>query len=490
MQLIDLLDGERTDVMEGSSYNDAGITGLTCDSRKVAPGFLFAAIPGTGDDGRRYIDEALARGAAAVLSMPPVDENIKVPVVLDNSPRHRYAMMAARFFAKQPDTICAVTGTNGKTSVVSFARQMWTVLGHPAASLGTLGLSAHGPDRDIEHDFGLTTPDPADLHESLAELSNAGIDKLAMEASSQGLSQHRLDGVRVSMAVFTNLTPEHLDYHGGMDGYLAAKRRLFEEILKDDGTAILNADDETFAALQATANARGLRVISYGHKGVDVRLDDIFPTPDGQRLGLTVDEKSYEVDLNLPGAFQADNAMCALALMLADGADVERAVQALESLEGVAGRMQRVARLGNGAAVYLDYAHTPDALKNILLALGPHVERRLIVVFGCGGERDVGKRPEMGRIASEMADIIYVTDDNPRSEDAAAIRRQILDRCDGAVEIADRRDAISAAVAELQPGDVLVVAGKGHETGQIVGDTVHPFNDAEEILSAISEAEA
>ncbi|MHA1598587.1 MAG: UDP-N-acetylmuramoyl-L-alanyl-D-glutamate--2,6-diaminopimelate ligase [Alphaproteobacteria bacterium] len=478
------MDGEHTDVTGDMPWQDTPITGLTCDSRKVAPGFLFAALPGNADDGRQYIDDALGRGAAAVLALPPIEADPDVPLILDANPRHRYALIAARFFDRQPDSIAAVTGTNGKTSVVSFARQLWTALGEKSASLGTLGLS--GPGFDV--DFGMTTPEPGDLHKSLADLKNAGIDKLAMEASSHGLAQHRLDGVRVSLAAFTNLSPEHLDYHGGMQGYLQAKQRLFVDILGDDGTAVLNADDETFAALRATAAERGVDIISYGFKGADIRLDKLTASAAGQRLELTVRGQALTVDLPLSGAFQATNALCALGLVLADGYDAGPAVKALETLQGVPGRMELIARTDNAAAVYLDYAHTADAMKTILSALRPHASRRLCVVFGCGGDRDTGKRPEMGRVATELADIIYVTDDNPRSEDAAAIRSDVLQGCSGATEIADRGQAIAAAVADLQAGDVLVVTGKGHETGQIVGAAVHPFSDTEEILAAVSEA--
>lgn len=484
MRLIDLLDGETIEVTGRATWNDTAICGLTCDSRKVAPGFLFAALPGTNDDGIRHMEDALARGAAAVLAPPPINDDPGVPVVLDDNPRRRYALMAARFYGKQPSTIAAVTGTNGKTSVVSFARQIWTSLGEKAGSLGTLGLTAPG----FEAEGGLTTPDAADLHNSLAELADAGVHKLAMEASSHGLTQYRLDGVRVSVAAFTNLSRDHLDYHASMGDYLEAKQRLFADILAEDGVAVLNADDETFPALQEIAQKRRLKIISYGCNGAKVRLNGLQPTTDGQRLKVTISGQRFSVDLPLAGNFQAANALCALSMVIADGADVAAAAHALESLEGVAGRMQRIARLANEADIYLDYAHTPDALQNILHALRPHTAGSLKVVFGCGGDRDAGKRPEMGRIAAEMADHIYVTDDNPRGEDAAAIRSQILDACPEAEEIADRAEAITVAVASLEDGDVLVVAGKGHETGQIIGDTSHPFSDEAEIRRAVSEA--
>ncbi len=479
MRLIDLLDGDETDVTHGANLAETDVAGLTCDSRQVRPGFLFAAIPGSHADGRQFIADAVARGAVAVLAPPgtPAD----VSTLHDSNPRRRYALMAARFHQSQPASIAAVTGTNGKTSVVSFVRQMWTTLGRPAASIGTLGINAP----HLQTTNGLTTPDSADLHATLATLASQGVETLAMEASSHGLSQYRLDGVNVSLAAFTNLSHDHLDYHGTMADYQDAKARLFGEILNVDGTAVLNADDAAFDDLAGIVRKRGSRLLSFGRSGEDIRLEDVQPTAMGQRLKLRVMAQEFEIELPLPGYFQAENALCALGLVIAGGANPAAAVQALASLEGVPGRLQRIAETSGGGVVYVDYAHTPDALANVLKALRPHASGRLDVVFGCGGDRDRTKRPEMGRIACDRADRVIVTDDNPRSEDGAAIRAEILAACPSAREIGDRAAAIAAAVAECVTGDVLVVAGKGHETGQVIGTETHPFSDSAEILSAV-----
>ncbi len=465
---------------------DTDIVGLTCDSRLVEPGFLFAALAGARADGRAFIPEAMRRGAAAVLAPPGTRIETReppVPLLVDDNPRRRFALMAARFFASQPRTVAAVTGTNGKTSVVSFLRQVWTRLGRQAAGLGTLGIAAPG----LEVGGSLTTPDPVELHRILADLAGRGVECLAMEASSHGLAQHRLDGVRVAAGAFTNLSRDHLDYHGSMESYLEAKTRLFSDIMGAGGVAVVNADAPYGEAVRAACAARGQRIITYGARGEDIRLEDAAPLPEGQRLRLTVMGRAHTVTLPLVGAFQAENALCALGLALACGEDEARAVAALEDLDGAPGRVQRIAGHPGGAAVFVDYAHTPDALASVLEALRPHARGRLFVVFGCGGDRDPGKRPQMGRTACALADVVIVTDDNPRSEDAARIRRQILAACEGARDIADRRQAIAAAVAELRPGDLLVVAGKGHEQGQIVGDEVRPFDDAEVLRAAIGE---
>jgi UDP-N-acetylmuramoyl-L-alanyl-D-glutamate--2,6-diaminopimelate ligase len=470
-------------MIDAAANKDMDITGLTCDSRKVAPGFLFAAIPGTSADGSAFIDDALTRGATAILAATGTNSTKAATLITSDNPRRQYALMASRYYAGQPARIAAVTGTNGKTSVVSFARQIWQRLGNKAASLGTLGITAPGYERAE----GLTTPDPDDLHQSLSALKKHGVDKLAVEASSHGLSQYRLDGVNVSLAAFTNLSRDHLDYHGSMEEYRDAKLRLFSELLPPDGVAVLNADDETWPLLVKAARCR---VISYGRGGEDIRLNRSEAFEGGQHLSLSVMGKDYAITLPLSGAFQVENALCALGLVIADGANVADGVKALESLEGVQGRLQHVATCANGAAVYVDYAHTPDALANVLNAMRPHATRNLNVVFGCGGDRDAGKRPEMGRIASDLADDIIVTDDNPRNEDAAAIRAQIVEACPQARNVGDRAKAIDLAIATLESGDVLIVAGKGHETGQTVGDEVRPFDDAQEVRRAIREAGA
>ncbi len=481
MRFIDLLDGDDTDVTYGANLAETDITGLTCDSRRVRPGFLFAAIPGSAADGRRFIADAVSRGAVAVLAPPGT--NADVSTLHDGNPRRRYALMAARFHGRQPATIAAVTGTNGKTSVVSFARQIWTTLGHQAASIGTLGISAP----QLKTDQGLTTPDSADLHLTLATLAGQGVETLAMEASSHGLAQYRLDGVDVSLAAFTNLSHDHLDYHETMAAYLRAKARLFGEILKGDGAAVLNADDAAYGELSDIVGARGCRRISYGRAGEDIRLIDVRPEAEGQRLKLRVLAEHHDILLPLAGYFQVENALCALGLVIAGGATPGDAVSALQTLQGVPGRLQRIAETATGGVVYVDYAHTPDALANVLAALRPHTAERLAVVFGCGGDRDRGKRPEMGRIACDLADAVIVTDDNPRGEDAATIRTEILAACPSAREIGDRAQAIATAIGGLGSGDVLVVAGKGHETGQIVGDRVLAFDDGEEIRRAVKE---
>jgi len=468
---------------------DREIRGLTADSRAVERGFLFAALPGSRHDGRAFIAEAVARGAVAVLA----PQGTALPegagaaaLVSDDSPRRRLALMAARFYEVQPRSIAAVTGTNGKTSVASFTRQIWQRLGYRAASLGTLGLVPARPDAPKS----LTTPDPVELHRCLAALARDGIDHLAMEASSHGLDQHRLDGVRVTAAAFTNVTRDHLDYHGSMAAYLAAKRRLFAELLAADGTAVLNADDPAAAALAEACAARGLRVMTYGSRGRELRLLRQEPTQDGQRLTLEIDGRRHEVSLLLAGTFQAANVLAALGLVLATGAQtpgtLDHALDVLGGLEGVPGRLESVGRTPRGAEVYVDYAHTPDALQTVLQALRPHTAGRLHVVVGCGGDRDPGKRPMMGEIAARLADAVIVTDDNPRSEDPAAIRRAILAAAPQAEEIGDRGEAIARAVATLSAGDVLVIAGKGHESGQIVGDGVLPFDDRDVARRAIA----
>jgi UDP-N-acetylmuramoyl-L-alanyl-D-glutamate--2,6-diaminopimelate ligase len=487
------LEGNQSAVTAVNEIAGTTITGITSDSRRVEPGFLFAALPGGRADGRDYIADAVRRGAAAVLGPPGTTcpepaataPGRFVPLITDDNPRRRLALMAARFFGRQPATVAAVTGTNGKTSVVWFLRQMWARLDRNAASLGTLGISAPG----LEIRGSLTTPDPVELHETLARLAAAGVDCLAMEASSHGLAQHRLDGVRVAAAAFTNLTRDHLDFHGTTEAYLAAKTRLFSEIVEPGGTAVLNADSPDIDAVEAAARKGGLHVLTYGVRDANITAGEIEPVADGQRLDVTVAGVRGQVMLPLVGDFQVSNALAALGLAVSTGADPAAAMAALETLQPVPGRLERVARLSSGAAVYVDYAHTPDALAAVLKALRPQVEDRLVVVFGCGGDRDQGKRPEMGRIAAALADSVIVTDDNPRGEEPAAIRRQILAACPGAVEIGDRAEAIFAAVSGLGSKDVLVVAGKGHETGQIVGDRVLSFDDAAVVRAAAQEVE-
>ena len=468
------------------------IRGIAVDSRAVEAGYLFAALPGLTTDGRRFIADAVARGAVAVLAPEGTalpGEFAGVTLVTDANPRRRLALLAAGFYGSQPERVVAVTGTNGKTSTADFARQLWMQAGLPAASLGTLGIRAPGFDRP----GALTTPDPVVLHAALAELAGRGVARTAIEASSHGLDQYRLDGIRITAAAFTNLTRDHLDYHHTMADYRAAKFRLFDEVMAPGGVAVLNADTAEFAALAEIGGRRGHRVVGYGEAGEEIRLLRQELHADGQHLGLRVAGREWEIDFPLAGAFQAMNALAALGLVLADGVPAEAAVPALAALETVPGRLQRVARLANGAAVYVDFAHTADALTTVLSALRRHTTGRLVCVFGCGGDRDPGKRPDMGAAVGRAADRVIVTDDNPRSEDPALIRAPAVaaarEFSGDVVEIGDRRQAIFAAVAGLAAGDVLVVAGKGHESGQTVGDRKLPFDDGEVSRAAVAAAE-
>jgi UDP-N-acetylmuramoyl-L-alanyl-D-glutamate--2,6-diaminopimelate ligase len=461
------------------------IAGITADSRRVAPGYLFAALPGSRVDGRTFIADAVSRGAVAVLApegtgwppgVPPR------PLLEDREPRRRLAQFAAGLAGSQPRVTVAVTGTNGKTSTVEFLRQLWIAAGRPAASLGTLGLIADGFDPGP----GLTTPDPVSLAQTLARLAEAGVQHAAMEASSHGLDQFRLDGVRLAAGAFTNLTRDHLDYHGSEDAYRAAKLRLFAELVPAGAPAVASSemDPTTLAALADIATSRRLDFRTVGEAGSAIRLLAVEPRPDGQLLRIDAAGVRREVMLNLPGRFQADNALMAAALAAALG---ERDVlDRLASLRGVRGRLELAARLPNGAAVYVDYAHTPDALDRLLTALRPHTTGRLHVVFGAGGDRDRGKRPLMGAVAARLADVAIVTDDNPRSEDPAAIRAAVLAACPGGQEVGDRARAIAEALNDLGAGDVLAVAGKGHEQGQTIGDAVIPFDDVDVVQRLVA----
>jgi UDP-N-acetylmuramoyl-L-alanyl-D-glutamate--2,6-diaminopimelate ligase len=471
--------------MNDASRSDLSfeVKGLTADSRRVCPGFLFAALPGSAYDGRDFIAQALERGAVAVLAPPGTRlDDPRAVLLCDENPRRRLATLAARFFGRQPQRVAAVTGTNGKTSVARLTEQLWTRLDRFGASLGTLGLHGAG----LDDPAALTTPDPVALHRTLAELADQGVSHLVMEASSHGLDQYRLDGVDIAAAAFTNLSQDHLDYHADVASYLAAKQRLFGELLASGGTAVLNADVPEFEALRAICRERDQRLLSYGRRGGELRLVDQRPDGEGQVLDLEIEGRRQQVRLPLVGGFQADNALCALGLVLALGAPADKALAALEHLQGVPGRLEKVAVHASGAPVYVDYAHTPDALAHALTALAPQAANRLVVVFGCGGDRDRAKRPQMGSIACRLADRIIVTDDNPRGEDPGAIRRAVLEGCDRAVEVHDRGVAIRAAVRDLDQGDVLVIAGKGHERGQLIGHDMRPFDDAQEARQAVS----
>jgi UDP-N-acetylmuramoyl-L-alanyl-D-glutamate--2,6-diaminopimelate ligase len=460
------------------AFADVALSGVTADSRAVRPGVLFAALPGARIDGRAFIADAVARGAAAVLAPEGTAwpaASPRVPLITSGEPRRLLARIAAELAGPAPATVVAVTGTNGKTSTVDFLRQIWTAAGARAASLGTLGTRA--PAGIEVPPSALTTPDPVSLAETLAALRRAGVSHAAIEASSHGLDQHRLDGLVPKAAGFASFTRDHLDYHGTIERYREAKLRLFAVLLPAGAPVFAPGDLEpaTLSALRGVAARRGLRLATIAEGGEIWRLRATHPTPDGQVLTVEHAGRAHRVELGLPGRFQADNVLLAAALAEATG--VADPLAHLACLVGVPGRLERAARLPNGAAAYVDYAHTPDALARLLTALRPHA-RRLVCVFGAGGDRDAGKRPLMGEAVARLADAAIVTDDNPRSEDPRAIRAAILAGCPGAREIGDRREAIAAGLAELGAGDVLVVAGKGHETGQIVGGAVLPFDDA------------
>ena len=465
------------------SGSDPEITGLTADSRAVKPGYLFAALSGAKADGAAFVSDAIAKGAVAVLGGEALRKQADgCTVVVDANPRQRLALAAARFYGRQPRTIAAVTGTNGKTSIASFVRQIWSSLGHKAASFGTVGVVSPKGTHALQH----TTPDPVEIHRLLAELADEGVDCVAFEASSHGLAQYRVDGMNVAAAAFTNLTRDHLDYHNTFEAYEQAKLRLFSEILSPTGVAVINADSPAASKFAHVVLARGQRLILAGEAaGADLRIVSRSPSGDGQALKIKWQGKAHDVTLPLAGAFQASNAAIAAGLVIGLGAEAHTVFDALSRLKGAPGRMEKIGDTHSGAAVYVDYAHTPDALETVLKALRPHTAGKLWVVFGCGGDRDAGKRPLMGAAAEKFADRTIVTDDNPRTEDAAAIRQAVLKGAAGAQEIGDRAKAIAAAIRSAERGDVVVIAGKGHETGQTVGREVRPFNDADEVRAAI-----
>ncbi|WP_395665720.1 UDP-N-acetylmuramoyl-L-alanyl-D-glutamate--2,6-diaminopimelate ligase [Methylocella sp.] len=484
MRLAELLPGEDLAGAPGATE----ISALCCDSRKAGPGALFFAVPGTKADGLAFAPEAARRGAVAAVAGPGAPETVAgLPVVRVADVRAALALAAARFFPRQPETVVAVTGTSGKTSVAAFTRQIFARLGFSAASLGTLGVVA--PSGAV---YGsLTTPDPISLHETLDALAREGVTHLALEASSHGLTQRRLDGVRLAAGAFTNLSRDHLDYHPTMEAYLAAKLELFERLLAPGAPAVVDVDSEAGRQVAAACRARGLEVLSVGRAGETIRLLDAMPEPAATDLVISLAGRRRELRLPLAGAFQTSNALVAAGLALAAGGDADKALAALETLQGAPGRLEKIGER-RGGAVYVDYAHKPDALEKALLALRPYASGRLIVVFGCGGDRDPGKRPIMGEIATRLADYAVVTDDNPRSETPAAIRAAILAGARGArnvVEIGDRAAAIAEGVGALDLGDILLIAGKGHETGQIVGDRVLPFSDAECARAALKTGE-
>ncbi len=463
------------------------VAGLTSDSRQVADGFLFAALQGTKADGARFALDAARRGARAVIAARgAVATDIGVPVIEVEDPRRALALMAATFYGVQPETMVAVTGTSGKTSVASFTRQIWEQAGFAAASIGTTGVTAPGRE-----EYGsLTTPDPVALHRLLAELAGEGVTHAAMEASSHGLDQRRLDGVRLAAGGFTNLGRDHMDYHPTVEDYHAAKMRLFTGLLPRGAPAVIFADDAWSRPTIEAARRAGLDVLTVGRTGSFLQVKRVEHERHRQRAEIEANGTIHEIDLPLAGDFQVSNALVAAGLAIATGVATDKALAALEKLKGASGRLELVGATGEGAPVYVDYAHKPEALENVLKAVRPFTTGRVVVVFGCGGDRDRGKRPIMGEIAARLADTVIVTDDNPRSEEPGAIRAAILAASPGAVEIADRRQAIREAVAFLRAGDTLVVAGKGHEEGQTIGEVTLPFSDHREVRAALEERAA
>ena len=474
-----------SDIIRADLDVDPVISGVTADSRKVRPGYLFAALPGSKVDGRAFIPTAVQAGASAILAGEAHPE-LPVPVAHAWDVRRAYALAAGAFYGEQPKTCVAITGTNGKTSVAAFCRQIFDALGHKSASMGTLGVALSpraGGDQLTPP--GLTTPDAADVAANLADLARRGVTHLCMEASSHGIDQRRLDAVRLTAAGFLNLTQDHLDYHGTMGAYRASKLRLFDTLLPRGGVAVLNADSDAYGAFASASVMAGHSVMSVGQDGQGIRLLERRATPEGQRLTVGYGGETFRTLLPLAGAFQASNIMVAAGLCIAAGEDAGEVFAALEHIQGAPGRLQRIGAAPRGGEAYVDYAHTPDGLETVLKALRPHAKGRLMVVFGAGGDRDTTKRPLMGKAAHDLADVVMVTDDNPRSEPPSAIRAAILAAAPGAIEIGDRREAITAAVAQLREGDVLVVAGKGHEQGQIVAGVTHPFDDIAEVAAAL-----
>lgn len=465
----------RLDALIENLKGEAGaetVTGFAIDHRKVAPGTVFGAFQGARVNGEDYIPQAVAAGAIAVVARPDAKVEGAVHIASEN-PRRLFAELAARFFAPFPEVCVAVTGTNGKTSTVELTRQIWQMMGFSSASIGTLGVTTS----DEQVSTGLTTPDIVTFLANMAGLRKEGVSHAAFEASSHGLSQYRTEGLPVQAAAFTNLSRDHLDYHGDMDSYFEAKMRLFDEVVMDGGTAVVWADDERSGDVVIRAGRRGLRVLTVGEKGDFLRLVSHEPTHLGQRLVIAAEGKNHALELPLIGGYQAANALCAAGLVIATGGRIDDVLSCMRRLQPVRGRLERAVISRVGAPVYVDYAHTPDGLRAAIEALRPHTKGRLIVLFGAGGDRDAGKRPLMGHTAAELADHVIVTDDNPRSEDPAVIRAAVMAGAPGAEEIGGRREAIAAAIAQAGANDIVLLAGKGHEQGQIIGDRVLPFDD-------------
>jgi UDP-N-acetylmuramoyl-L-alanyl-D-glutamate--2,6-diaminopimelate ligase len=460
---------------------DKSFAGVADDSRKVKPGDLFFALEGSKTDGRRHVDDARRNGAAAVVA-ESLESGSDLPHIVSANPRRTLALLAARLFPEQPETLVAVTGTNGKTSVAVFVRQIWEAMGFRAASLGTTGVIGPGGTRQsLAH----TTPGPLELHSLVATLRNDHIKHLVLEASSHGLAQHRLDGLRFTAGAFTNLTHDHLDYHPSFEAYFDAKMRLFEELLPQGGSAVLNADTPHGANALARSKNRGLITYTVGKAGEDIKLLSVHSEGLEQHIKIRTRSGEHSLTVPLAGAFQVSNALVAAGLVIASGGEEHLALHALQSLKGAPGRLECVGKTEQGGHVFVDYAHTPDALENVLNSLRPFTNGKLITVFGCGGDRDKTKRPLMGRLATRLSNMVIVTDDNPRSENPAGIRREILAAANGAREIADRAEAIRVGVSTMGPGDILLVAGKGHEEGQVVGSKVLPFRDHDAVAAAL-----
>jgi UDP-N-acetylmuramoyl-L-alanyl-D-glutamate--2,6-diaminopimelate ligase len=483
MKLRDLAGNDFPEVADtlAGPAGDLDIVGLSSDSRQIEKGMLFAALAGAKADGSRFVDDAAAKGAVVAVASHPADSSI--PVLVVENPRRLLAIAAARLYGAQPETMVAVTGTAGKTSVASFTRQIWAYAGHPAAQIGTTGVVS--PDRN---DYGsLTTPDPVELQKLLAELASEGVTHAAMEASSHGLDQSRLDGVKLSAVGFTNLGRDHMDYHPTVESYMAAKMRLFDTLAPAGAPAVIFADDRWSETAIEVALASGLDIRTVGRKGGYLCLKRVEHFRHKQTAEIHADGKIYEVDIPLAGDFQVANALVAAGLAMSTGVPAGVAMAALEKLVGASGRLELVGQTKDGALAYVDYAHKPDALENVLSSVRPFTTGRVVVVFGCGGDRDKGKRPIMGEIATRLADVVIVTDDNPRSEVPDTIRSEIMAAAPGAEEIGDRAKAIRHAVGLLKTGDTLIVAGKGHEEGQTVGATTLPFSDHVEVRKALQE---
>ncbi len=468
MRLGNLLAGIEGDAAERE------VTGFAIDHRKIAKGTIFGAFKGASFNGEDFIGDAIAAGAVAIIASDTAQAE-GVTIIKSDNPRKTFAHLAAKFFSPMPQNIAAITGTNGKTSTAELTRQFWRMAGHHAASIGTLGITTASDQVTT----GLTTPDIVTFLANMSGLAKEGVSHVAFEASSHGLAQYRSEGVPVKIGAFTNLSRDHLDYHGDMDSYFDAKMRLFDDVVCDDGTAIIWADDAWSDKAIARAKLRALRIITVGERGQGVRLVSRKPTQLGQDLEIEIQGELLKVKLPLIGGYQAANALTAAAIVMASGEKVADVVTNLSRLQPVRGRLERAAITRSGAPVYVDYAHTPDALVAAIAAMRPHTEGRLIIVFGAGGDRDRGKRPEMGRVAFENSDIAIVTDDNPRNEEPNAIRAEILAGAPNAIEIGDRREAIAHAISLAKAQDIVLIAGKGHELGQIIGDRVLPFDDVQ-----------